>query len=291
MLISPFLNSRYKLKVKLFEISESWTVPSNVLPLGYVDGSAAGSGGGGAYTNGGGGGGGGGGTAVEKVPFYLIAGETLSATIGLGGAPGISGLSPTAGSVGGDTSLIYSSLAIGLYISNSGQGGGIQSTALNGGNGGAGTRALIGESSVPAGGTGGAYTSNGNNGTYGLIKPSAGCWYPGGSGSGGAGSAATNANISGGQVYNIAGAKNGAATSSVGVGGLPGASRWCKINDLGQALGPKPYPYNIEGSGTGTFGYGMGGAGATGGTNNINNPAATTGTNGFIRLYYFVEEL
>lgn len=106
---APSTASGYVLTAQFITTTGNWTVPADALPYIVVDGSAGGSGGGGAYTDGGGGGGGAGGKSVEGYGIAVAAGTQLTATIGAGGAAGTSGLSPTAGSAGGTTSLAVTS--------------------------------------------------------------------------------------------------------------------------------------------------------------------------------------
>lgn len=262
--------------------SGTWDVPADADPLIYVDESAGGAGGGGAYTAGGGGGGGGGGASCELVPMRVVPGETLTVTIGAGGTAGVSGASPTAGAIGGNTSLIGSIDAV--HCINSAQAGGNQSTALNGGNGGAGSRPVFPEGTASTAGTGGASTSSGNAGSNGVSIQRRGTWYPGGSGSGGAGSAANNNYVRGGGVFNIEGTQAD-STASLGIGGLPGGSRWGKIQPAASKfVGPRPYPYQLGGDRVTNYGYGMGGEGASA---SDPTPTAGAGLPGFIRIWYW----
>lgn len=214
-----------------FTSSTTFTVPTGVTEL-LVDmvGAGGGGGGGGGTVSPGGGSGGGGGAG--SVPFttarVVVAGETITITIGAAGAAGAGVLSSagTAGGTGGTTIISAGTSAWVITVPGGGGGGAGLLPTNSGGAGGTATRAGAVYTSGGAGGD-----SNTNNavagtksiiiitgGAAGTVTAGAGRGGPGGGG--GAGLAAGG---TGGHGYDGSGPTAGTA-GGIGAGGGGGGA-------------------------------------------------------------------
>jgi|GEM_PF-1437317 len=171
-----------------FTASGTWSVPSGVTSCALYIWSGGG-GGGAASTYGGGGGGGGGVQASTGVA--VTPGETITVTIGAGGA---------AGSAGGDTTVV-GSFGTGTVAGGS---AGVAGTVAGQGAGGAGG-STGGNRAGGAGGGGGGHVTYGGGGG-------------GGAGSGADGSAGTSAGVAG-----QGGLRAGGGVQDGGLGGAGAA--------------------------------------------------------------------
>lgn len=165
--------------------ADTWDVPANVTRIRVF---AVGAGGGGGFRAGSNHGGGGGAGGVAIGTFTVAPGDTVSYTVGLGGAGAPNG--PDAdGSDGADTSVTVGAVTI---FGRGGIGGKGAASSFGGAGGGAtngdvqipGGSAASGES---RGGMGGANAFTGST-----ISGSSSAWGGGGFGSGGSGSDAAN---------------------------------------------------------------------------------------------------
>lgn len=190
-------------RVKEFTASGTWDVPAGVTLIGIS--AWAGGGGGGAASTYGGGGGGGGAIEVTAVTVPVTPGETITVTVGAGGA---------AGAAGGDT-VIVGSFGTGTVLGGS---AGVDGTVLGQGAGGAGGAATGATYAGGAGGGGGGLVAYGGGGG-------------GGAGTGSAGSAgtATGTGGNGGTMGGAGGTRDGgrggngaAGTTASATGGTPG---------------------------------------------------------------------
>jgi len=75
----------------------TWTVPSSGVEVVWIDLVGGGGGGGGGNAAGGAGGGGAGGTYIPNMAMPVVAGATLTITVGSGGVGGAVGSNGTAG--------------------------------------------------------------------------------------------------------------------------------------------------------------------------------------------------
>ncbi len=183
-----------------------------------------GAGGSGARAvNGNAGGGGGGGGYIEKIFAYADLTDTVSVTIGAGGAAVT--VDDTVGNAGGNTTF-------GAYLTAYGGGGGSHATTLFGGGGGGGAASVGAVGSGTAGGTGGGpaggwYTAStgatrnssfggGSGGAAGPIAAGDSAW---GGGGGGGGTATTGNGPGGSSLYGGGGGGGGSDTGTPSAGG------------------------------------------------------------------------
>jgi hypothetical protein len=101
------------LRKTTFTSSSTWIVPTGVDTI-FVNGCGGGGGGSVAGTNYSPGGGGGGGSAPELVQLSVVAGDTLSITVGAGGAGG-NGLNGFSGLPGGDSFISVGGIEVLRY--------------------------------------------------------------------------------------------------------------------------------------------------------------------------------
>ena len=259
---------------KLFTSSTTWTVPPDVGCL-WVDGCASGSGGGGGDpTPGGGGGGGCAGFPCQQLPLAVTPGETLTLTIGAGGAGGVVGQD---GAMGGETTLARADDSLAVFLPAGGNG--LKGANPNGGSGGGAYHASHWGAflTVAAGGAGA-----GGAGAYVYAPKILTGWsgfapMTGGSAGGAlsnAGGVAYGAKFGVPQVWNgsaLVGANPTTGNASGGGGGTGGAN---------------PFGYPGKGGSNGAagahaVGYGCGGGGGSG------NSAGGNGSPGMIRIYCF----
>ena len=262
------------LKQKLFTSSETFVVPADVQAI-WVDGCGGGGGGGGGDpTPGGGGGGGCAGFPCQQLPLAVTPGETLTLTIGAGGAGGAVGQD---GALGGETTLALASDPLAVYLPAGGIG--LKGENPNGGSGGGAYSASY-WGSIVATAVGGA--AGGAAGGYVFAPKSMTGWsgfapMTGGSAGGAlsnAGGVAYGAKIGVPQVWNgsaLVGANPTTGNASGGGGGHGGAT---------------PFGYPGKGGSNGAagahaVGYGCGGGGGSG------NSAGGNGSPGMIRIYCF----
>lgn len=256
---------------KLFTSSTTWTVPADVGCI-WVDGCAGGGGGGGGDpTPGGGGGGGGPGGGCFGLMLPVVAGETLTLTIGSNGTGGAAGVN---GGNGGDTQLVG---AVCAWKAPGGKSG-LKGTNPNGGSGG-GNDIF----SVDIGGEGGA--GEGSSGR--IYGQGTSNYFTSGSwdksqcriSTGAAGGAL---NYNSGFTYRVDLAAGPLGETSPtplrglggasGGGGGPGGSTYYGIGGGGAPSGT---------AGNNATGYGSGGGGGSG------NSAGGNGSPGMIRIYCF----
>ena len=259
---------------KLFTTSTPWTVPADVGCI-WVDGCGGGAGGGGGDpTPGGGGGGGCAGFPCQQLPLAVTPGETLTLTLGAGGAGGAVGQD---GAMGGDTTLATASDSLAVCLP-------------------AGSYGLKGEN--PNGGTGGGAHHASSWGNY-LSRGVAGAGV-GGNGSfvyapklmtGWSGFAPMTGGSAGGALGYASGAAYGAKV------GMPQAWNGSALVAAHPATGNAsgggggnggavPFGYPGKGGSNGAagahaVGYGCGGGGGSG------NSAGGNGSPGMIRIYCF----
>lgn len=215
-----------------FTVDDTFIVPANVNVV-YAYGSGGGGGGGGgggrATGSGGGGGAGGGGALPNLIPLTVTPGETITITIGAGGAHGSGG--SAGGGNGGD----------GVAGGDSVFDGNVGTISFPGGAGGQGGRGSVAGN---AGGVAGSIT-----------------WWNNPAGNGGttsvAGSAGTRSAFS-------SGGSGGATTNGGGGGGGGGASLGAPAN--GGAGGNGPGAGGNAGANTAAGGGGGGARGNSGGS-------------------------
>ena len=259
---------------KLFTSSTMWVVPADVGCI-WVDGCGGGGGGGGGdSTPGGGGGGGCAGFPCQQLPLAVTPGETLTLTIGAGGAGGAVGQN---GVVGGETTLATASDPLAVYLP--GGGNGFKGANPNGGDGGGDFPASY-WGSIMAYAAGGA-AGGASGGFLFAPKPFTG-WI---------GFAPMTGGAAGGALSNTGGVTYGAKI------GHPKA--W----DGSALVAENPAPGNASGGGGGhggatPFGYpGMGGSNGAAGSNatgygcggggGSGNAMGGNGSPGFVRIYCF----
>lgn len=201
----------------------TFTVPAGVTQI-WVSACAGGGGGAGGGDNsagqssnvgGGGGGGGGAGQSIQRFPFTVTPGQSISISIGGGGSGGAGGAGGNAGDGGAGGNTVIGSLV--TLTAGSGGGHGLRPTANSVGSGGA---AGAGGAGYPYGGFGvdGNYAGNGGQGASSPFG-----------GGGGAGRAGVGAGIAGNGAsgYGSGGGGGGAgyasATQANGAAGGPGA--------------------------------------------------------------------
>jgi hypothetical protein len=274
---SPFLVETVKATTgeETFTSSQSWQVPSGVQSIDVV---VVGGGGGAAYCAGtsdcSGAGGGGGGLGYRN-SISVTPGETLSVTVGQGGAGGDT--SGESGASGGDTYLERGTAT--LVKANGGGGAPYYSTTCGaGGAGGAGgTSAFSGNDGGGDGGDGGASAWNTGGGGGGGAGGYSGNGGDAGSGNGGVGSAGVGGAGGGGGGQSNSGIPNngggGVGIPTEGANGSGGA-------DSNPGTGG-------SGGGTGTSGghggsYGAGG----GGREDDSAGAGGDGAPGVLYVYY-----
>lgn len=206
-------------RVVEFSASGTWDVPSGVTSATvYVWG---GGGGGGAAATYGGGGGGGGGFSSGTTP--TTPGETITVTIGAGGAAGVSGGSSTVTALSGSLTSGGGAHGVNGTIAGQGAGGAGGSTSFGGyvggaGGGGGGSVAYGagGGGSAGIGGAGGAGAAVGTYGTAGAGGSGTGI-YPGARG--GQGAAGSTAAVAGAVP---GGGGGGASTGAAAAAGAAG---------------------------------------------------------------------
>lgn len=211
-------------RVATFVANGSWVVPAGITKVFVTatgGGGGGGSGGGGDISfTGSGGGGGGAGFSQQRVEYPVVPGQTLTVTIGAGGALATGGSSGgAAGGTGGTTTITNLGGGTQTYTGGSGGGAGSNSTSTTvpGPGGGAGW---------PAGGNAGDGYKNGGTGVGGAGGS------PPGIGSGGAGGrAATTTNALPG------GAGAGYGAGGGGGGGYYGAGTVGTFNGGNGAAG------------------------------------------------------
>lgn len=214
-----------------------------------------GGGGGGDDTDLDGGGGGGGGGGV-KTGTYAVSDQTITVTVGTGGAGGTSAASPTNGSTGGTSSLGAIASATGGVGGNyggnnvgvGGNSGAGDSTAKTGGASGTCPGPGGGGNSHGGGGGGASMLSNGTAGTQLGTNPSHG----GGAGAGGTSNSITGSSVvyGGGGGGGAGGGTSEGSASPVQGGGAGGAG--------GGGIGNRN---GVNNPGVGTDGLGGGGGG------------------------------
>lgn len=231
----------------LFDTSGTWVVPTGTTQI-IVQGAGGGGGGaGGAGSNGnyGGGGGGGGGAPILTAVVTVTPGETLTVTLGGGGAGGAGGgagtnNTGTAGSAGSTTTLVSGVGSFGTLRFPGGVGG---TGGTANGAGGAGAPATSKNGGVTTAGGSGATqqsTTGGADGEFSVFK------------SGGAFNATYGSATTGG-----GGGGGGGCFDTGGLGGAAGASG---------IANPTNGVAGAQGSGGGGGGGGANGSGgATGG--------------------------
>lgn len=252
---------------QLFTTSGTWTVPAGV-NLIWVDMVGGGGGGGGGHasaTTGGGGGGGPSGVWFRWYPCVVVPGETLSVTIGAGGAGGSVGVS---GGSGGDTVLSGGTDRLATHTS----GFGFAGSATNGG---ASASAGHGNTGPTGGGIAGTVVSMSSIAPY--APRYAGDVFNiqqrGGSGGGpgyAGGESSFGMTMTASSVYKAGGTASGSAGTGMGGGGAGSCSLW----GIGGNAG------NAGSAGGSASGYGAGGGG--GGC----NAAGGAGTPGLLRIYW-----
>jgi hypothetical protein len=233
----------------------NWPVPPGVYVI-YPYGCGAGGAGAGGYSlgSGGGGGGGGAGQCLQSNAYALpvTPGETLSISIGQGGAAGSIGFQGTAGaSVSISGAHVYPSGFVSNFPTLPGGKSGFPGLSNSGGTGGDGGGLIYPGYGSNAGFVGGAS----GNSLSGII--------PGGGGGGG-GNPGAPAGINGGATYlqqSITNSNGGNA------GGGPGGNSMLGIGGLGpngSVAGNAPLPGSCGAAGSGGGVTAAGGAGGNG---------------------------
>ena len=247
-------------KTVLFTTSGTFVVPPDVHSI-VVDGCGGGGGGGPGYAGiGGGGGGGGPGTALLREPMHVLPGETLTITIGAGGAPGGNG---------GLTLVLGGTIRVlACYFGAAGGPG----TSTHGG---AGSN-VTGQASAASGtgvGAGGILQSAVMNHQFIACNPltyrgasagGGGSTFGGGTSLGFRGDGQTVAGTGGGASY------GGTATATRSGGDGGGCSIFGNPGNGGNG--------GLVGANATGFGAGGGGGGS--------NAAGGSGSPGFVRIYY-----
>ena len=259
-MIPGIIASSYKeidLSTQVFTASGTFTVPSGVTKISAV---CIGGGGSGSAPGGGGfaGRGGGGGGLRWSSNISVTPGESLTITVGAGGA-GVSGLF----NVGGASNIKRSATTL-LEATGGGYADGGAGTTISGniggGNGGAGGSAASGSSGGGGGGTGG-YNGAGGVGVNGISG--------GGTWSAGTNGPATN---SGGGAGGLAGTSASIAGTSGGGVGIWGLGADADANGLPGSAGRDVLNFS-------TFGAGGGGI-------ELFNGTGRSGQNGAIRIIW-----
>ena len=179
----------------------TWVVPMGVAQI-FVTGCGAGSGGTAGSDNtgataSGGGGGGGSGMCVVDFPVDVVQNASLTVTVGAKGAGGVFGVTTTAATAGGNTTIqgVVTPIMTDTGSTIRFLGGGAGTTPT----GGAGIQGLTGGKCLGVGGLGSASATTPAAATVSPIEFAAfGVFAVGGSGGGGASSTPANAGGSGG---------------------------------------------------------------------------------------------
>ncbi|MNR71236.1 hypothetical protein D3C71_18500 [compost metagenome] len=240
----------------------SWVVPEGVTAVSALTIGGGGGGGSGAphvaYDYGGGGGGGGGGLAYSNI--IVTPGETLTITVGVGGAGGALG-KPARAPAGGATNVARGATSL------------LSAAGGAGGYGGGGCSTCGG-----AGGAGGTGTYRGGGGGRGGIY---------GEGGGGGGAAGYLGNGGAGGQYSGTAAQPGSAGGGGGGGGGATSGNWGSLAGKGGGVGVMGAGATGTAGGYGVAGgHGSGGVYGAGGAGGADRMAGGAGTNGAVRIIW-----